>query len=93
MRSLTFKTLCDFGTGYYFNVLFRYGDWIQGPGIAEEYKRKGHCAVQINSCEGAILGGVTDDTTFRDDIVIFNFEDAKWKQGPRYTFHARMRQN
>jgi len=59
-----------------------YGDWIQGPGIAEEYKRKGHCAVQINSCEGAILGGVTDDTTFRDDIVIFNFEDAKWKQGP-----------
>jgi len=59
-----------------------YGDWIEGPAIADEYKRKGHCTVQINHCEAAVLGGVTDDTTFRDDIVIFNFEDAKWKQGP-----------
>ena len=61
-----------------------YGDWIEGPAIADEYKRKGHCTVQINHCEAAVLGGVTDDSTFRDDIVIFNFEDAKWKQGPRY---------
>ena len=45
---------------------------------------EGHCAVQINYCEAALLGGVTNDTEFRDDILIFNFDDAKWKVGPRY---------
>ena len=44
---------------------------------------EGHCAVQINDCEAAVLGGVTNDTEFRDDILIFNFDDAKWKLGPR----------
>ena len=44
---------------------------------------EGHCAVQINDCEAAVFGGVTNDTEFRDDILIFNFDDAKWKLGPR----------
>ena len=64
-----------------------YGEsWKSGPSLDAEYARKGHCAVQINKCEAAILGGVTTndtDLTYRDDILIFNFEDAKWKLGPR----------
>jgi len=60
-----------------------YGEhWRSGPALDAEYARKGHCAVQINPCEAAILGGVSNDTNYRDDILIFNFEDAKWKQGP-----------
>jgi len=61
-----------------------YGEsWKSGPSVDAEYARKGHCAVQINYCEAALLGGVTNDTEFRDDILIFNFDDAKWKVGPR----------
>ena len=64
-------------------ILTWYGDWIQGPNLTSEFARKGHCALQINECEAAILGGVSDDVNYRDDILIFNFEDAKWKQGPK----------
>ena len=60
-----------------------YGEaWKTGPSLPAEYARKGHCAVQINKIEAAILGGVSAGSTYRDDILIFNFEDAKWKVGP-----------
>lgn len=61
-----------------------YGEsWKTGPSLDPSYARKDHCTVQINKCEAAVLGGVSNDTAFRDDILIFNFEDAKWKLGPR----------
>ena len=61
-----------------------YGEsWKPGPSLAESYARKGHCTVQINKCEAAVLGGVSNETDYRDDILIFNFEDAKWKLGPQ----------
>jgi hypothetical protein len=67
-------------------MLMWYGDWIKGPSLPTEYRRQDHCSVQINSCEIAIIGGFRDDgvagLTLLDDILIYNFEDGRWKKGP-----------
>ena len=58
-------------------IYTKLGQWIEGPGLNDTYLPKTERSiVQFKSipCESAILGGVTNDNTFRDDIVIFNFE-------------------
>ncbi len=47
--------------------------------------RQGHCMIQINSFEVAILGGFqADDTSELDKVLIYNFEKKTWRYGPEY---------
>ncbi len=65
--------------------------WERGPDLEE--KRAMHCAVQINDCEVALMGGILgDDTTISDlgtasatdTVTIYNFETKMWRSGPRF---------
>lgn len=47
--------------------------------------RKGHCSVQINSCEVALIGG-SDMTTNLDTIDIYNFKTNTWRAGPTLNY-------
>lgn len=61
-------------------LLMWYGKWEEGPNLPLAYD--GHCAIQTNECETAVLGG-RSGTNELDYIFIYNWEDERWKAGPR----------
>ena len=47
--------------------------------------RSGHCMVQINEDEVALIGGseLQSNLTYYDTIDIYNFEENTWREGPQ----------
>jgi len=47
--------------------------------------RSGHCMVQINEDEVALIGGseLQSNLTYYDSIDIYNFEENTWREGPQ----------
>ncbi len=63
--------------------------WEHGPPLEEP--RAMHCAVQLNDCEVALMGGIIGDATHTDgsvstsatdSVTIYNFETKLWRAGP-----------